>query len=233
EEEEEEEEEEEDDDQYNNAQGSHQQHQQKPQPKAKSNSKSLDELDAKLKALKLKYASSSSSFANPNSANSVKPYLHIGDNTPKAKWIISNKHSSYSFVKTSKIDGDGDDNDDESDGEGQSWWILRVGAKVRARVSLEMQLKMFGDQWCVDFVSSGIWALKFPTDEAYRNFVTEFQNCIFENVYRLEATEENKIKVYGKEFIGWVKPELNLWLCWCSVWAESMVVLVLGVGWLS
>ncbi|KAL4615448.1 hypothetical protein ACB092_07G125500 [Castanea dentata] len=202
--EEEEEEEEDDDDQYDDAQDSHQQ---KPQSKAKSNPKSLDELDAKLKALKLKYASPSSSSSSqiPNSANSVKLYLHIGGNTPKAKWIVSDKHSSYSFVKTSKIDGDGDD--DESDGGGQSWWVLRVGAKVRARVSSEMQLKMFGDQRRVDFVSSGVWALKFPTDEAYRNFVTEFQNCIFENVYGLEATEENKVKVYGKEFIGWVKPE--------------------------
>ncbi|KAL0015886.1 hypothetical protein SO802_002955 [Lithocarpus litseifolius] len=53
-----------------------------------------------------------------------------------------------------KIDGDGDDN--ELDGGGQSWWILRVGAKVRARVSSEMQLKMFGDQQHVDFVSSGV-----------------------------------------------------------------------------
>ncbi|KAK9988357.1 hypothetical protein SO802_028596 [Lithocarpus litseifolius] len=118
----EEEEEEDDDDQYDDAQGSYQQHQQQPQPK------SLDELDAKLKALKLKYTSSSS-LQNPNSANSVKLYLYIGGNTPKAKWIVSDKHSSYSFVKTSKIDGDSDDNDDESNGGGQSWWILRMGAK--------------------------------------------------------------------------------------------------------
>ena len=70
-----------------------------------------------------------------------------------------------------------------------------------------MQLKMFGDQRRVDFVADGVWALKFPSDDTYRRFVTEFQNCVFENVYGIECTEENKVKIFGKEFIGWVKPE--------------------------
>uniref|UniRef100_A0A2P2IRC2 Uncharacterized protein MANES_10G056200 n=1 Tax=Rhizophora mucronata TaxID=61149 RepID=A0A2P2IRC2_RHIMU len=71
-----------------------------------------------------------------------------------------------------------------------------------------MQLKMFGDQRRVDFVSNGVWALKFYTDEEYRKFVTQFHDCLFENVYGMQATEENKVKVYGKEFIGWIKPEI-------------------------
>ncbi|KAE8007964.1 hypothetical protein FH972_004518 [Carpinus fangiana] len=71
-----------------------------------------------------------------------------------------------------------------------------------------MQLKLFGDQRRVDFVSNGVWALKFPSEEAYRKFLSEFQDCLFENVHGLKATEENKIKVYGKEFIGWLKPEV-------------------------
>lgn len=66
-----------------------------------------------------------------------------------------------------------------------------------------MQLKMFGNQRRVDFVSKGIWALiKFYIDERYQRFVTEFQDYLFENVYRLEATDENKVKVYGKDFLG-------------------------------
>ncbi|OMO74077.1 Vacuolar import/degradation, Vid27-related protein [Corchorus capsularis] len=171
--------------------------------------KSLDDIDAKLKSLKLKY--NSSQQQNPKIKNPVKLYLHIGGNTPKAKWVVSEKITSYKFIKTSKIDGGDDDDDDESDGEGGKgggWWIFKVGSKVRARVSTEMQLKMFGDQRRVDFVDKGVWALKFLTDEEYRNFVTRFQNCLFENVYGMEATEENKVKVYGKEFIGWVKPEV-------------------------
>ncbi|KAL2344819.1 hypothetical protein Fmac_006104 [Flemingia macrophylla] len=155
-------------------------------------SNDLEDVDAKLKALKLKYQTPSSSSAKPNA---VKLYLHIGGNTPNAKWIVSDKHTTYAFVK----DSQNDPNDDV--------WFLTVGSKVRVRVSSEMQLKMFGDQHRVDFVADGVWAIKFPSDDSYRRFVTDFQNCVFENVYGLECTEENKVKIYGKEFIGWVKPE--------------------------
>jgi hypothetical protein len=58
----------------------------------------------------------------------VNPYLHIGGNTPKAKWIVSDKYTSYSFVRTSKVDG-GDDYD-EGDEDGVSdggVWVLKVG----------------------------------------------------------------------------------------------------------
>ncbi|XP_048336338.2 protein CYPRO4 [Ziziphus jujuba] len=215
EEEEDEEEEEEEEDQYADAEA----HQVTPHFASASKSKSktltsLDDVDAKLKALKLKYGSpcpspSPSSSSNPNSKNAVKLYLHIGGNTPKAKWIVSEKLTYYAFIKTSNFDAenDEDDDDDESDGKGQSSWVLKVGSKVRARVSTEMQLKMFGDQRRIDFVCKGVWALKFLTDEQYRRFVTEFQDCLFENVYGIKATEENKVKIYGKEFLGWVKPE--------------------------
>ncbi|KAB2091619.1 hypothetical protein ES319_A03G204300v1 [Gossypium barbadense] len=192
---EEEEEEEEAEEQYDDALGDHQ--------KSRSSSgihKGLDEIDVKLKSLKLKY-SSSQQQGKPNLKNPVKLYLHIGGNTPKAKWVISERLTSYNFVKTAKTDG----NDDGLDGAG---WVLEVGSKVRVRVSTEMQLKMFGDQRRVDFVDKAVWALKFLSDYEYRNFGTLFQNCLFENVYGMEASEENKVKVYGKEFIGWVKPEV-------------------------
>ncbi|PRQ23063.1 putative transcription factor WD40-like family [Rosa chinensis] len=170
----------------------------------------IGDLDAKLQALKLKYGTPSSSSSTPSSAvsrNAVKLYLHIGGNAPNAKWIVSNKLTSFSFVKTSNVDGDSDDDYEGSSSDGKGQWILKVAGKVRARVSTDMQLKMFGDQRRVDFVSRGVWALKFFTDEQYRRFVTEFQDCLFENVYGLKATEENKVKIYGKEFLGWVKPE--------------------------
>ncbi|RDY14481.1 Protein CYPRO4, partial [Mucuna pruriens] len=172
-------------------------HYEDAQTSSGSHSSELDDVDAKLKALKLKYQTPSSS-AKPQTRlplNAVKLYLHIGGNTPNAKWILSDKRASYAFLKDTK--------NDEYDND----WVLTVGSKVRARVSSEMQLKMFADQRRVDFVASGVWALKFPSDDTYRRFVTEFQNCMFENVYGLECTEENKVKIYGKEFIGWVKPE--------------------------
>ncbi|KAJ0640250.1 putative transcription factor WD40-like family [Helianthus annuus] len=169
--------------------------------------KAVDDLDSKLKALKLKY----SSVQNPNLKHAVKLYLHVGGNTPKAKWIVSDKITSYKFVRVSKIDDNNDDDDDDDDDDDESsggFWILKVGSKIRARVSTDMQLKMFGDQRRVDFVDSGVWAMRFFSDEEYREFVTSFQNCLFENVYGLKASDENKVKVYGKDFIGWAKPEV-------------------------
>ncbi|EOA30075.1 hypothetical protein CARUB_v10013181mg [Capsella rubella] len=203
-------EEEEDEDQYDDAkkkQGSSSVS--GPSSSGPSDSSSLD-IEQKLKALKLKYPSSSSSSVTPKMKNAVKLYRHIGGNTPKAKWIITDKMTSYKFVKTSTPDGeDIDDYDDcEESGEGgESFWFLGVGSKVKARVSTDMQLKMFGDQRRVDFVSNGVWALKFLTDEDYRKFVTRFQDYLFENVYKIKASEESRIKVYGKDFIGWANPE--------------------------
>ncbi|KAK3015051.1 hypothetical protein RJ639_005576 [Escallonia herrerae] len=167
-----------------------------PEP---SPSQTLDHLDAKLKALKLKYPSQ-----NPNLRNAVKLYLHVGGNSPKAKWVVADKLTSYKFVKASNIDAD----DCVSHGDVEGDWLLRVGSKIRARVSTDMQLKMFGDQRRVDFVHNGVWALKFFMDEDYRRFVTEFQSCLFENVYGLKASEENKVKVYGNDFMGWARPEM-------------------------
>ncbi|XP_044508063.1 protein CYPRO4-like isoform X2 [Mangifera indica] len=164
---------------------------------------SLDEVDARLKSLKLKYPSP----LNSNLKNPVKLYLHIGGNTPKAKWTVSDKLTSYSFIKTMKFHGGNASDDDEEIDSGDGFWVLKVGSKVRAKVSTEMQLKIFGDQRRVDFVDKGVWALKFTSDLEYRKFVTEFQDCLFENVYGLKATEENKRKIYGKEFLGWVMPE--------------------------
>ncbi|CAH8372849.1 unnamed protein product [Eruca vesicaria subsp. sativa] len=174
----------------------------KPSP----NSSSTHEIEHKLNALKLKYPS-----ATPTIKNAVKLYRHIGGNTPKAKWVTAEKLTSYKFVKTSSLDGsDLDDYDDgeESDEKGESFWFLGVGgSKVKARVSSDMQLKMFGDQRRVDFVSNGVWALKFLTDEEYRKFVTRFQDYLFENVFMVKASEESKVKVYGKDFVNWANPE--------------------------
>ncbi|XP_021898615.1 protein CYPRO4 [Carica papaya] len=168
---------------------------------------SLDEVEAKLKALKLKYPSSQ----NPSVKNAVRLYLHVGANTPKSKWITSEKFASYSFVKTSKLDGqeeEDEDEDDEDAGEGESWWVLKVGSKIRVKVSEETYLKTFPEQRRVDFVAQGVWAMKFFSDEDYKGFVTKYNDCLFENVYGFESNEVNKVKVYGKDFIGWANPEI-------------------------
>ncbi|KAE8715493.1 Protein CYPRO4 [Hibiscus syriacus] len=115
---------------------------------------SVDEVEAKLKSLKLKYGSANSQ--NPSHTNAVKLYLCIGGNTPKAKWVTSEKLTTYSFFKTSKInDQNGGEDDEDSENEeenGEAWWVLK-------------------------------------------------------NTYGIESSDANKVKVYGKDFIGWAKPE--------------------------
>lgn len=171
--------------------------------------KVLDEVDSRLQGLKLKYSKASpNSLGKPvvHHRNSVKLYLHIGGNTPKAKWVVSEKLCAYKFVKKLKTD-DEDEYDEDELVSGEGFWVMAVGKKIKARVSTDMQMKFFGDQKRVDFVDRGVWALKFFEDEEYRGFVSKFQDCLFENVYGMKPTEENKVKVYGKDFLGWVKPE--------------------------
>ncbi|GAB2292187.1 Protein cypro4 [Dionaea muscipula] len=170
-----------------------------------SSSSPLDDIDARLKALKLKYPSKSSV------RNAVKLYLHIGGSSPNAKWVISEKLTTYLFVKTSEVgegvDGDDGSGQDRDDNSGDSWWVLTVGSKIRVVVGQDMQLKSFGDQRRVDFVAKGVWAVKFFTDDEFKAFMRKYQDCLFENTYGYEATDNNKVKVYGKEFMGWANPE--------------------------
>ena len=171
---------------------------------------SFDEVESKLKALKLKYPSTTAQTQqspNPNFKNGVKLYLHIGGNTPKAKWVTSEKLTSYSFINTSKINGQDEEGDSESESEGDSWWVLKVSAKIRAKVSVEMQLKTLKEQRRVDFVAEGVWAMKFFSDEDYKLFNSKYQDCLFENTFGYESNEANKVKVYGKDFVGWANPE--------------------------
>ncbi|KAJ6344693.1 hypothetical protein OIU76_006256 [Salix suchowensis] len=174
---------------------------------------SFDEVESKLKALKLKYPSTTTQTQqspNPNFKNGVKLYLHIGGNTPKAKWVTSEKLTSYAFIKTSKINGQNEDeeeDEEESESEETAWWVLRVSTKIRAKVAVEMQLKTLKEQRRVDFVAEGVWAMKFFSDEDYKLFNSKYQDCLFENTFGYESNEANKVKVYGKDFVGWANPE--------------------------
>ncbi|KAL2520948.1 Vacuolar import/degradation [Forsythia ovata] len=160
---------------------------------------SLDEVESRLKALKIKY---NNQTQNNYPKNSVKLYLHVGGNTPKSKWVVSEKVTSYSFVKTAS-----EDDEEEEENDPDSWWVLKIGAKVRAKVVQDLQLKAFKDQRRVDFVANGVWAVKFFCAEEYEIFVGKYQGCLFENTYGYEANDENRVKVYGKDFMGWAKPE--------------------------
>ncbi|XP_073036307.1 protein CYPRO4 [Primulina eburnea] len=172
----------------------------KRDPKSPS---SLEDVESRLKALKLKYNNVNNDLSPKNA---VKLYLHIGGNTAKSKWVLSEKLASYSFCKTN-ADGDDDDGDEEGSEQNDSW-VLRIGSKVRAKVDENLQLKASKEQKRVDFVANGVWAAKFFTTEEYDDFTKKYQECMFENTYGYEANNENKLKVYGKDFMGWANPEI-------------------------
>ncbi|GFP91730.1 protein cypro4 [Phtheirospermum japonicum] len=169
---------------------------------------SIDEVESRLKALKLKYNNSSSS--NPNPKNAVKLYLYASGHTGKSKWVVSEKLVSYAFVKTTQpSDEEEDDDCDDDDGgsDPNSWWVLKIGSKVRAKVDENLQLKGFKEQRRVDFVANGVWAIKFFSPEEWDGFTKKYTDCLFENTYHYEANDVNKLKVYGKDFIGWANPQ--------------------------
>ena len=59
----------------------------------------------------------------PNLKNLAKLYLHIGGNTPIAKWVLSDKLTFYFFIKPSQIEEQGDDDEEEEEEqEGEDSW---------------------------------------------------------------------------------------------------------------
>lgn len=161
---------------------------------------SVDDIESKLKALKLKYPSTVK--------NAVKLYLHVGGNTPSSKWIVSDKFTTFSFIKTCCVDGlDDEDENEDDEKEGECFWVLKVGLKVRVKVGVEMQLKTLSDQRRVDLVANGVWAIKFFSMEDYKGFLGKYEECLFENTYGVELNDANKVKVYGKDFIVWANPD--------------------------
>ncbi|CAN6819306.1 unnamed protein product [Brassica oleracea] len=169
-------------------------------------SSSLDDVESKLRALKLKYPSTQQEAPPPSTQTSTKLFRYINGNTPKAKWVTAEKLTSYSFVKTSQ--GDDDDDDDGNRDSEKEWWVLKVGrSKIREKVSDEMQLKAYKDQRRVDFVAKGVWALRFGTVEDLAAFVSSYNNCLFENNHGVELNEASKAKIFGKDFIAWANPE--------------------------
>ncbi|KAM0943358.1 putative transcription factor WD40-like family [Dioscorea sansibarensis] len=175
---------------------------------------SLDDVDAKLQALKLKYSSNASPSPSrspnpsPNLPNAAKLYLHIGGDTSAAKWITSEKFTFFFFSRSPSGSDDDDDEEEEEEDSSASPWFLKVGVKITARIGPELQLKPFPDQRRVDFVADGVWALKFFSTDAYHRFFNRYQDCLFENTYNRKANDTNRVKVFGKDFLGWAKPEV-------------------------
>ncbi|CAM6092716.1 unnamed protein product [Calypogeia fissa] len=164
-----------------------------------------DVLSHKLGGLKLTPGAPSSTH------NRAKLYFHTGGSTSKSQWTVYNKEVPWEYVKE-EDEGDSDEEDERWNSKSvgkEEWvdWVLKVGDKVSAKVDDTLQLHYFDNQLRVDFVWKGVWAMKFKNKTDYQQFVQEFQNCKFENDYRMKATEANKTKVFGKDFMTWATGE--------------------------
>ncbi|KAL5211342.1 hypothetical protein ABZP36_022189 [Zizania latifolia] len=148
---------------------------------------SLEFLDAKLKSLDLKY----------QAPDAAKLYLHVGGASPSARWVPAERRATYAFV------------DKAEDSDGDSRWVLEVspGPRVSAVVGAALQLKARPSQRRVDFAADGsVWALRLPSDAAFRRFHKEYDRCLFENTYGVEDTDEGRKKVFGADFTAWARP---------------------------
>uniref|UniRef100_A0ACD5ZAE9 Uncharacterized protein n=1 Tax=Avena sativa TaxID=4498 RepID=A0ACD5ZAE9_AVESA len=153
---------------------------------------SIEFLDAKLKALDLKYK-------QPQPDNAARIYLHVGGASADARWVPALRHATYAFVDKAA-------NEDDSD---RARWVLEVGPgrKVSAPVGPELQLKALPSQRRADFAASGsVWALRLPDDAAFRRFRDDYDRCLFENTYGVEATDEGRKEVFGADFAAWARP---------------------------
>ncbi|CAM0943555.1 unnamed protein product [Alopecurus aequalis] len=150
---------------------------------------SLEFLDAKLKALDLKYN---------KPPNAARLYLHEGGASADARWVPALRRATYAFVdKAAEEDSD------------RARWVLEVGPgrRVSAPVGADLQLKALPSQRRVDFAAAGsVWALRLPDDAAFRRFRDEYDRCLFENTYGVEATDEGRREVFGADFAAWARP---------------------------
>lgn len=163
---------------------------------------SIELLDARLKSLDLKYQ-------HPNAA---KLYLHVGGASADARWIPAERRATYAFVDKASQDSDSSSSEPR--------WVLEVGPgrRVTAPVGPELQLKALPSQRRADFAASGsVWALRLPTDAAFRRFREEYDRCLFENTYGVEATDEGRREVFGADFAAWACPGLAD----DAVWADA------------
>ncbi|KAF7080919.1 hypothetical protein CFC21_084915 [Triticum aestivum] len=147
---------------------------------------SIEFLDAKLRALDLKYK-------QPD--NAARLYLHVGGASADARWVPAERRATYAFLDKAVAVDDDDYYDDERRGRRSlssassrgPRWVLEVdpGRRVSAPVGQELQLKALPGQRRADFAAAGsVWALRFPNDAAFRRFR----------------------EVFGADFAAWARP---------------------------
>ena len=64
-----------------------------------------------------------------------------------------------------------------------------------------------GERRAILTAGTSVWCLRFPTGGDYKDFLTEWDDALFENSYGKEATPANRRKVFGEDFENWASGE--------------------------
>lgn len=158
-------------------------------PPSSVSSKLENSLDLQMESLSLR--STTPAFTPSNGSKLlpvVKLYQHLGvSGCSGGKWVLAEKQAPWEFLREGHDDDEEEEDDDDSDvkwrsatlGKNKDYkdWLLRVGSKVKCRVDDGSGMHFFDGQLRVDFVARGVWAMRFPSQDDYRNFVIDFQNC--------------------------------------------------------
>jgi hypothetical protein len=160
-------------------------------PPSSVSSKRENSLDLQMESLSLRSTTAAFTQSNGNKLLPVvKLYQHLGvRGCSGGKWVLAEKQAPWEFLREGHDDDDDEDDDDDVDsdvkwrsatlGKNKDYkdWLLRVGSKVKCRVDDGSGMHFFDEQLRVDFVARGVWAMKFPSQHDYRDFVIDFQNC--------------------------------------------------------
>eukprot|EP00899_Mesostigma_viride_P012900 jgi/Mesvir1/21610/Mv04036-RA.1 len=123
--------------------------------------------------------------AQPGPPSEVKLYRYESQ-----AWTLANPSVDVDFL-----------NELEAEGVDPTKWYLIVNPGVCAQVSEAAQADFNAQQKKVTFFCERVWALKFRSASKFEEFSRNWDAKLFENKHGLEATEENKAKVFGEEFL--------------------------------
>lgn len=87
--------------------------------------------------------------------------------------------------------------DQHEDNEGQpAHWCIEIDAAgVDSELSDAFEFQE-ADRRCTFIADNKIWAMKFPTNMSYTNFYAKYQDCLFENTFKMQHDDANVEKVW-------------------------------------
>uniref|UniRef100_A0A7S0QWD8 Vacuolar import/degradation Vid27 C-terminal domain-containing protein n=1 Tax=Pyramimonas obovata TaxID=1411642 RepID=A0A7S0QWD8_9CHLO len=125
--------------------------------------------------------------AAPSQEHPLVARLYVFD-IDNNKWLQQNSEAIPEF---SKVDEDEDDM--------EAGWYLAVSGQFDLLISEDLRLTVDGLTKTWYFYAGTSRCLKFYSKEGFDLANQRYDNCLFENRYKLEPTEENKKKIYEKD----------------------------------